>query len=164
MNTRYGAGDQKIGDIIEGTREDGKAIKDRFFESLPALKDFIEQIKEQGEQGYLVSLDGRKLWLRKDSKGRPMLHKALNLLLQAAGSVVMKYACCLLNEAIKEEGLDAPQIIHMHDEAQHDVHPKDVLRVRQLMDICVKKAGELLGMNIPLASDSMVGLSWRDTH
>lgn len=160
----YGAGDQKIGDIIEGSREDGKAIKDRFFESLPMLKDLIERVKEQGEDGYVVGLDGRKLWLRKDGRGRPMTHKALNLLLQGAGATVMKYAMVLLDEAIAEEGLDAWKVIDMHDEGQYDVHPRDVNRVRELMDICVKKAGELLGMNLPLASDSVAGLSWKDTH
>ena len=160
----YGAGDQKIGDIIEGTREDGKAIKERFFESLPLLKDLIERVKEDAEKGYVIGLDGRKLWLRKDGRGRPMTHKALNLLLQGAGAVVMKYAMVLLDEAIKEEKLDALKVIDMHDEGQYDVNPRDVKRVRELMDICVKKAGELLGMNLPLASDSIVGLSWKDTH
>lgn len=160
----YGAGDQKIGDIIGGTREDGKRIKERFFESLPLLKELIDRVKEDAEKGYVIGLDGRKLRLRKDGRGRPMTHKALNLLLQGAGAVVMKYAMVLLDEAIEEEGLDALKVIDMHDEGQYDVHPKHVVRVRELMDICVMKAGELLGMNLPLASDSIVGLSWKDTH
>lgn len=160
----YGAGDEKIGSIIGGGRAQGKEIKDRFFESLPLLKELIERIKEDGEQGYVIGLDGRKLWLRKDAKGRPMTHKALNLLLQGAGATVMKYAMILLDEAIQEEGLDALKVIDMHDEGQYDVHPRDVKRVRELMDMCVKKAGEILGMNIPLASDSIAGANWRDTH
>ena len=93
-----------------------------------------------------------------------MVHKALNLLLQGAGAVVMKYAMVLLDEAIEEEGMDAWKVIDMHDEGQYDVLPRDVKRVRELMDICVKKAGELLGMNIPLASDSIAGPSWKYTH
>jgi hypothetical protein len=160
----YGAGDQKIGDIIEGSRQDGSDIKARFFDALPKLKSLIESVKEDGEKGYVIGLDGRKLWLRKDSRGNPMTHKALNLLLQGAGAVVMKYAMVLLDEAIEELGLDALKVIDMHDEGQYDVHPRDVVKVRELMDNCVKKAGELLGMNIPLASDSVAGMSWKDTH
>lgn len=160
----YGAGDQKIGDIIEGTREDGKRIKDRFFESLPMLKDLIDRVKADAEKGYVIGLDGRKLRLRKDGRGRPMTHKALNLLLQGAGAVVMKYAMVLLDEAVADEGLDALKVIDMHDEGQYDVLPAHVNRFRELADNCVKKAGELLGMNLPLASDSIVGLSWKDTH
>ncbi len=83
----YGAGDQKIGDIINGSRQDGSDIKTRFFESLPLLKELIDRVKEEGEEGYIIGLDGRKLWLRKDSKGRPMTHKALNLKLQGAGAL-----------------------------------------------------------------------------
>lgn len=160
----YGAGDQKIGDIIEGSREDGASIKARFFEALPRLKDLIEKVKADAELGYVIGLDGRKLWLRKDSRGRPMTHKALNLLLQGAGAVVMKYAMVLLDEAITEENLDAWKVIDMHDEGQYDVHPKDYKRIMELMDICVKKAGELLGLNIPLASDSVAGHNWAETH
>lgn len=160
----YGAGDQKIGDIIQGTREDGKKIKDRFFESLPMLKDLIDRVKLDAEKGYVLGLDGRKLRLRKDGRGRPMTHKALNLLLQGAGAVVMKYAMVLLDEAIQASGLDALKVIDMHDEGQYDVLPAHVNQFRELADNCVKKAGELLGMNLPLASDSIVGLSWKDTH
>lgn len=50
------------------------------------------------------------------------------------------------------------------DEGQLSVHPDDVDAVRVIMEDCVKKAGEILGLNCPLASDSMVGASWRDTH
>lgn len=160
----YGAGDQKIGDIIEGSRQDGADIKARFFEALPLLAELIERIKADGEKGYVIGLDGRKLWLRKDHRGRPMTHKALNLLLQGAGAVVMKYAMVLLDEAIEEEGLDAWKVIDMHDEGQYDVHPRHAKRVMELMDICVMKAGELLKLNIPLASDSVAGHNWAETH
>lgn len=160
----YGAGDQKIGDIVGGTKADGGRIKAQFLEALPALAAFIEHVKTEGENGYVIGIDGRKLWLRKDDKGRPMLHKALNLLLQAAGSITMKYAAVILQEAIDEEGLDAQQLIHYHDEAQFQCNPKDVKRLRELMEISVMKAGELLGMNCPLASDSIAGRSWKYTH
>lgn len=160
----YGAGGAKIGEIVNGTKADGDRLKAQFLDALPALAALIEEIKSQGEQGYVVGIDGRKLWLRKDDRGRPMTHKALNLLLQGAGAVVMKYAMVLLDEAIEEEGLDAWKVLDQHDEGQYDVLPRDVDRVRHLMDNCVKAAGELLGMNIPLASDSIAGSSWKWTH
>jgi DNA polymerase family A len=162
--TLYGAGNAKIGSIVGGGAQEGSQMKDRFVEGLPGLGVLTKRLEEEGSKGYIIGIDGRKLWLRRDSRGNPMMHKALNMLLQSAGSIVMKYACILLTEAIEEEGLDAPQIIHMHDEAQHDVHPRDVKRVMELMDICVKKAGEILGMNIELASDSIAGISWKYTH
>lgn len=160
----YGAGGAKIGEIVNGTKADGDRLKAQFLEALPKLSAFIDEVKEQAEQGFVIGIDGRKLWLRKDDRGRPMVHKALNLLLQAAGAIVMKYAMVLLDEAIEAEGLDAWKVIDMHDEGQYDVLPRDVDRVRYLMDNCVKKAGELLGMNLPLASDSIAGPSWKYTH
>lgn len=160
----YGAGNAKIGEIINGTATDGAAIKQRFLDNLPGLAAFIDEVKRTGEKGYVIGLDGRKLYLRKDGRGNPMTHKALNLLLQGAGAIVMKYAMVILDEKIREEGLDAIKVIDMHDESQMDVHPRDVGRVRELMNNCVKQAGELLGLNIPLASDSIAGMSWKFTH
>lgn len=102
--------------------------------------------------------------MRKNEFGDVMVHKALNTLLQAAGAVVMKYAMVLLDEQVKSAGLRAWKVVDMHDEGQWECHPEDVPALRKLMDECVRKAGEYLKLNCPLASDSVYGANWYDTH
>lgn len=160
----YGAGDAKLGIIIGGGGKAGAEIRAKFLAANPLLAALIDKVKADAEAGYLIGLDGRKLMMRKNEYGDVMVHKALNTLLQAAGAIVMKYAMVLLDEQVKSAGLRAFKVIDMHDEGQWECHPEDVPALRMLMDNCVRIAGETLGLNCPLASDSIYGADWYDTH
>jgi hypothetical protein len=160
----YGAGDGKLGLIIGGNSRDGAAIRAKFLKANPMLAALIEKVKGDAERGYLVGLDGRKLWMRRNEFGEVMAHKALNTLLQAAGAIVMKYAMVWLDTEVKRCKLRAWKVLDMHDEGQWECHPDDVPTLKGLMEDCVKVAGEYLGMTCPLASDSKVGNNWYDTH
>lgn len=124
----------------------------------------IDSTKEAAELGWLLGIDGRKLIMRRSEDGNVATHKALNTRLQAAGAIVMKYAMIILDEKVQAAGLRAWKLLDQHDEGQWECHPGDVPQLRSFMDTCVKEAGELLNMNCPLASDSIVGASWYDTH
>lgn len=160
----YGAGDAKLGSIIGGTSKDGAAIRAKFLRAYPTLAKLIDDTKELASKGYLVGLDGRKLIMRKSEDGNVAVHKALNTLLQAAGAVVMKWAMVRLDQQVKKAGLRAWKVLDVHDEGQWECHPEDVPQLRMYMEHCVTWAGEKLGLNCPLASDSQMGASWYDTH
>lgn len=109
MNTRYGAGDAKIGKIINGTPADGKAIKRKFLKATPAIKSLRAAIQDtlaetdrgrvvKWKRHYLRGLDGRQLHVRS-------LHSALNLLLQSAGALVCKKWIVRTEERLLQLGL-----------------------------------------------------------
>lgn len=50
------------------------------------------------------------------------------------------------------------------DEGQFSVHREDVKKLEILCLLCVKKAGEYLKMECPLASDCKIGYNWAQTH
>lgn len=162
----YGAGNAKLGTLVGGSSDEGEILRETFLRECPCIPVLIDWAQEFAmENGWLPALDGRKLIMRRDPQtGRPMVHKALNTLLQAAGSIVMKYAMCILDRNIKRECLDCHQVIFMHDEYQFTVKWEDVEALRRLIDSCVKTAGEALKMDCPLASDSLLGGSWYSTH
>lgn len=160
----YGAGDGKLGTIIGGTAKDGAAIRAKFLAAYPTLAKLIDDTKAIAEKGYLIGVDGRRLIMRRSEDGSVAVHKALNTLLQAAGAVVMKYAMINLEEKVKSAGLRAWKVLDIHDEGQWECHPDDLQKLRGFMETCVKEAGEHLGLNCPLASDSQMGRSWYDTH
>jgi len=160
----YGAGDAKLGSIIGGTSEDGSTLRTNFLTNYPLLGNLITRIQAEAVKGYLIGLDGRKLILRRDAKGKVMVHKALNTLLQGAGAIVMKYAMVLLDDWVTEAGLRAHKVLDVHDEGQWTCHPEDVPKLREFMESCVTAAGELLQMNVPLRSDSKYGRNWSYTH
>ncbi|WZH62446.1 DNA polymerase [Pseudomonas phage vB_Pae_WS1160] len=102
--------------------------------------------------------------MRRSESGDVMIHKALNTLLQAAGAIVMKWAMVLLDERVRRLNLRAWKVLDIHDEGQWECHPEDLIALRGQMEVCVRDAGVLLGVNCPLASDSIAGRSWYDTH
>lgn len=66
------------------------------------------------KNGWVPAIDGRKLVMRRDSDGNVMTHKALNTLLQAAGSITMKVAMCFLHDKIRVLKIECNQVIMMH--------------------------------------------------
>jgi len=102
----YGAGDAKLGSIVNGSKADGTRLRNTFLSALPSLGKLIDNVKKASTRGYLKGLDGRKIWMRRDSNGDVMQHKALNTLLQCAGAVVMKKS--MIREAGRHFELNIP--------------------------------------------------------
>ena len=160
----YGAGNLKLGSIVNGGAEEGALMRERFLAENPCIAILIERITDKAKKGYIDGIDGRRITMRRDAQGNVMTHKALNTLLQSAGAIVMKYAMVFLDKWIKRDGIRCAKVIDMHDEGQFSVHREDVKKLEELTLLCVKKAGEYLKMECPLASDAKVGLNWLHTH
>lgn len=160
----YGAGDSKLGELVNGGEKEGAKIRETFLRENPCIAILIERAQAKGARGYLVALDGRHLFLRTDYDGKPQTHKALNLLLQSAGAIVMKYAMVILDNQVKRAGLRAHKVLDIHDEGQWTCHPDDAEKLAALMSRCVELAGRRLEMHCPLASDALIGKTWYHTH
>lgn len=160
----YGAGDAKLGSIINGTAADGLELRHRFLQALPKLGKLIDSVKKASKRGYLIGLDGRKVFMRKDEKGKVLQHTALNVLLQSAGAVVMKKSLLLLTEAANDAHIDYIKVIDMHDEGQADVIPVDSKRYAAMAEQSIRGAGTHFSLNIPLDAEAKIGRHWADTH
>ncbi|MGL4353207.1 MAG: DNA polymerase [Aeromonas popoffii] len=162
----YGAGDANLGGQLGADAAAGAELRATFLRECPCIPVLIEWCQQHAARhGWVPAIDGRKLIMRRDANtGEVMTHKALNTMLQAAGSIVMKYACVFLHNWNKRDGLSAHQVIFYHDEFQFTCPHHEVVQLRTNIDGCVKKAGEHLKMECPLASDSMMGATWYDTH
>lgn len=161
----YGAGDGKIGSIVGGTPSDGKRLKTKFLRSLPALGRLVDAVQHASQRGYLVGLDGRRIFVRSS-------HAALNTLLQGAGAVVCKQWLVMLEEQLQsiygyKHGWDGDYAFcaWSHDEVQIACRNKDIAKnVMGLATDCVRQAGDHFGFRCPLAGEAKWGTSWADTH
>jgi DNA polymerase I-like protein with 3'-5' exonuclease and polymerase domains len=159
-----GSGDPKTGSVVGGGAKDGKVLKNSFFKNVPALGKLITKIKGFVEKhGYIPSIDGRKIFIRK-FEGRYLLHTALNALLQASGSIVVKYAIVLANKEIKKRRLDSYQVIFMHDEIQVSVLEEHADEVGQIVVDSFKASGIHFKLRIPLDGEYKKGNNWAETH
>ena len=160
----YGAGDTKLGNIVGGGLSAGRQIRAEFMDKLPKYAALVKRLEKEAEGGYIEGLDGRPIRLRRDSEGKVQTHKVLNTLLQSAGAIVMKYGMIFLDHWVTSDQLEAWQVLWQHDETQWSCHKKDLEKFVHYANNYVRVAGEYLKMNIPLASDAIVGANWYDTH
>ena len=153
----YGAGDAKIGSIINGDIKKGKALKERFFRNLPALKKLRDRVQQASNRGFLKGIDGRKIYVRSQ-------HASLNTLLQGSGAIVMKQAMINLHELIKLNTFDACFVANIHDEWQLQVKESQADSVGRIGVECIEKVTEQFNMRCDLTGEYKIGDSWYETH
>ena len=153
----YGAGDAKIGKIINGDIKKGKALKERFFSNLPALKKLKDRVQQASNRGFLKGIDGRKIYVRSQ-------HASLNTLLQGCGAIVMKQAMVNLHELIKLNVVDAQFVANIHDEWQLQVKESQADYIGRLGVESIEKVTEQFNMRCDLTGQYKIGGNWSETH
>lgn len=161
----YGAGDAKIGSIINGTAKQGGILKKNFLEKTPGIANLINGIqskvlpKSRGGAGqkYLKGLSGRRLLVRSP-------HSALNLILQSAGAYYMKYVLVELDKRLQEGGFDYKHVGNIHDEFQMEVLDAHVDEVKKMTEQTFEDVGYMMGLRIKMAGEAQSGASWAETH
>jgi len=140
----------------------GAKAREAFLKNLPALEKLTKAVQEKAKkQGYLIGLDGRKLYIRGQ-------HSALNTLLQSAGAVQMKLALVILDGTLQAQGLlqgiNYEFLANVHDEVQIECDEELADGIGRLAVESIRRAGEELGFGCPLDGEYKVGTSWADTH
>ena len=153
----YGAGDEKIGKIIGGTREEGKRMRESFLSSLPSFNNLKNRVEAATRKGFLKGLDGRKIKLRHK-------HAALNTLLQCGGAVVMKRALINLVSILKLNAINFKIVANVHDEWQIETPEKTADFVGDRGVIAIRETADYYDMRCPLDGEYKVGGNWSETH
>ena len=136
----YGAGDEKVGQIVGKGPKAGRQLKNQFLKKTPALKKLKDAVSEAvKERGYIKGIDGRILHIRSE-------HSALNTLLQSAGGLLVKQATVNLYEELSangwEWGNDWAMVAHVHDEYQCQVRDELVERFQEIAIESFRKSGQ----------------------
>lgn len=170
----YGAGDGKIGEIVNGTANDGARLKAKFFRQIPAIKKLVEQVTSvYAKTKTLKGLDGNPYHIRSS-------HSALNTLLQGAGALVMKYWLIFLDKNLQKEFTNSatyknsswtestePQyefVLNVHDEAQIECDEAIAERVAKIAEDSFNDVTEYLNFRIPIRGTADIGDTWAETH
>jgi DNA polymerase I-like protein with 3'-5' exonuclease and polymerase domains len=154
----YGAGDAKIGSIAGKGATHGKKLKRDFLNNVPslkALKDLVENIADKS--GYLPSLDGRRIRIRK-------AYSALNFLLQGGGAVLMKKALLIGVKTLRSNDIPFKIVANVHDEVQVETPQHFAKAVGIHFRNAIRAAGEELGLRCPMDGEYKIGDNWSETH
>jgi len=153
----YGAGDKKLGNVVGGGLQDGKRLRQHFFDNKPSFKALGDKVRRSAKKGFLKGLDGRKIFVRSE-------YSALNSLLQGGGAILMKRALAMLDSIIKLNTLDARFVANIHDEWQIEVKESQAAHVGQLAVDCIQTAGNYYKLRCPLDGAYKIGGNWSETH
>lgn len=154
----FGAGNGKIGNTVGGNERTGAKLRKAFLSNLPMLATLLDKlVRNWKRRGYLIGLDGRKIFVRSE-------HMLLVYLLQHAEALLMKVAMVFLHTWFMREELDAHYVAFVHDELQSEVKNEDVERYEELAAIAMRAAGEYLTLKVPTAGTPKHGTSWKHTH
>tara|TARA_B100000963_G_scaffold206672_1_gene179997 strand:+ start:2945 stop:4660 length:1716 start_codon:yes stop_codon:yes gene_type:complete len=160
----YGAGDQKLGEVIGKGRNEGRQIREKFFAAIPAIKSLRSAIEQTVEtRKYLYGLDRRKLYARSS-------HSAVNLLLQSAGALIAKRWLIIARDNLKkhryEHGWDKDYVFcaWVHDEVQVACRKEIAEDVGNIIRGSATEAGESFDFRCRIDAEYSVGTSWATTH
>lgn len=175
----YGAGDEKIGQIVGAGKERGKELKKKFLENTPAIAQLREAIQQglvesskwvAGEQQvkwkrrWIRGLDGRRVHVRSP-------HAALNTLLQSAGALICKLWIVRVEEMLLEAGLkhgwdgDFAYMAWIHDEIQVACRTPEIARqVIEVSQEAMRWVGEHWNFRCRLDTEGKMGANWKECH
>lgn len=158
----YGSGDANLGRILGKGAGAGKTARKRLMKGVPALGKLVEDIgRRVKDRGYLIGLDGRRLFARAENA-------AVNTLLQSAGAVQMKRGLVILYERLIDLGWkwgeDFALVGLIHDEWQANVRPHLAEQYGKLAEQSIRDAGTYYGFKCPLDGQHKKGMTWAQTH
>lgn len=175
----YGAGDEKIGQIVGAGKKRGKELKEKFLKNTPAIAALRESITQtlvkssawvNGEQRvewkrrWIKGLDGRKVHVRSP-------HAALNTLLQSAGALICKLWIIKTEEMLIEKGLkhgwdgDFAYMAWVHDEIQVGCRDESIAKiVIDTAQEAMRWVGEHWAFRCLLDTEGKMGPNWAVCH
>lgn len=167
----YGAGDAKIGTIINKGKDEGRKIKESFLAKFPALDNLIQEKQKEARRGYVTSLDGRHIRITRSvnkftGEYEYDKHKALNSVLQSSGAIFAKTWMVYAYKYLTKNSINAIINIAYHDELQIEVEDNttDIEGVKDALHFGVKEADRVLNTNCPNDIDIKVGNNWAECH
>ncbi|HGM6987914.1 TPA: DNA polymerase I [Serratia marcescens] len=149
-------------------RGEAQRYMDLYFVRYPGVLDYMERTRQQAaEQGYVSTLDGRRLYLPDVRSSNGMRRKAaeraaINAPMQGTAADIIKRAMIEVDAWL--QGQEKPlvhAIMQVHDELVFEVHESVIeeasQRIRQLMEGSMTLA-------VPLKVDVGVGMNWDEAH
>jgi len=148
-------------------RTEAQRYMNLYFERYPGVLEYMERTRKQAsEQGYVSTLDGRRLYLpdihsRNGTRKKAAERAAINAPMQGSAADIIKRAMIAIDAWLQEERPAVRMIMQVHDELVFEVR-RDVVeaanqKIKTLMEGCFE-------LDVPLQVDIGVGENWDQAH
>lgn len=159
----YGISDFGLSENIGCSVKEAKSFIERYFESYPAVKEYMQKTVEEAKvNGYVQTLSGRTRVIPELSS--PVYNvrafgerAAMNMPLQGTASDIIKLAMIAVYKRLGEEAPNAKLLLQVHDELIVDCPELDVEKVKSILKECMEN---VMKLTVPLIAEVGVGDNW----
>ncbi len=148
-------------------RSEAQKYMNLYFERYPGVLDYMERTRKQAnEQGYVSTLDGRRLYLPDIHSSNGMRKKgaeraAINAPMQGTAADIIKRAMIAIDAWLLSEQPPVKMIMQVHDELVFEVAKEAADQaaghIKRLMEQC-------FSLDVPLQVDVGMGENWDQAH
>ncbi|MBS6211286.1 DNA polymerase I [Proteus cibi] len=164
----YGMSAFGLSQQIGVERREAQRYMDLYFERYPGVLDYMERTRKQAsEQGYVETLDGRRLYLPEINSKNAIRRKAsereaINAPMQGTAADIIKKAMIAVDNWICNEcPADVHMIMQVHDELVFEVRESYLENANIMIHKLMESSMELA---IPLKVEVGVGNNWDEAH
>jgi len=148
-------------------RAEAQAYMDTYFMRYPGVRGFMEETRQKaGEQGYVETLFGRRLYLP-DIKTSNMQRRqaaeraAINAPMQGTAADIIKRAMIEVDSWLQRNKPAASLVMQVHDELVFEVRED---QLEKLQKAVVKRMEGAAELDVPLSVDTGYGPNWDTAH
>ncbi|MGN6155716.1 MAG: DNA polymerase I, partial [Sphingomicrobium sp.] len=164
----YGISSWGLAGRLGISKDEGKAIIDRYFERFPGIRLYIEQtLQFVREHGFSRTLFGRKTHFPNIRAGNPSIRggaerAAINAPIQGTSADIIKRAMTRMGPALVEAGLpNVRMLMQVHDELVFELPEGDADKARGVIERVMATAAEpAVTLSVPLGVEIGTGKSW----
>lgn len=147
------------------TRGEAQEFINRYWERLPKVKEFFDDIVDFGRvHGYVQTLAGRRRYLPElhstnGARRQAAARMAMNMPIQGTQADIIKIAMIDLDRELRERELPATMVLQVHDELVFEVNETHARDVGAIVKSTMENAFKL---DVPVIADVRTGQNWED--
>jgi DNA polymerase I len=161
----YGISDYGLSQSLGITRKEAGLFIERYLESYPGVKDYMEDIvKVAKQQGFVTTILQRRRYLPEITSRNFNIRSfaertAMNTPIQGSAADIIKKAMIDMAERLKSENLQSRLLLQVHDELIFEAPKEEIEKLKQIVPDVMENAVEL---TVPLKVDYSYGPTWFD--
>ncbi len=159
----YGISSFGLSQDLSITRKEAADYIEKYFESYPRIKGFLDGMVEDGkEKGYVSTMFGRRRPVPELKSSNFMQRSfgervAMNSPIQGTAADIIKIAMNRVHERLNREGLQSRLVLQVHDELLIETKKEEIPEVSRILQEEMKGAAQLA---VELEVDMHQGESW----
>ena len=159
----YGISSFGLSQDLSITRKEASEYIEKYFESYPRIKGFLDGLVEEGkEKGYVTTMFGRRRPIPELKSSNFMQRSfgervAMNSPIQGTAADIIKIAMNRVYRRLKEENLRSRLVLQVHDELLIETYKEEIEEVSAILREEMKGAAKLA---VELDVDMHQGNNW----